>query len=124
MNNSLSAPFNPLRSLSDVTDAYAAELLRNNVKEIIGSYHHTFDHLYECVQNAMDACERAYTLANRESASTEYFPLIRVIVDLNQNQLTVFDNGFGMSNDDVLKYFFNPQRNTKIYFFANRIRWN
>jgi len=113
MNNSLSQPFNPLRSLGDVTDAYAAELLRNNVKEIIGSYHHTFDHLYECIQNAVDACERAYTLSIRESVSTQYLPLVSVTVDLQKNQLTVLDNGLGMSTDVVLKYFFTPNATLK-----------
>ena len=53
--NSLVASFNPLDTVQgNELDEYAASLMRNRVKEIIGSYHHRFDHLYECMQNAVD----------------------------------------------------------------------
>jgi hypothetical protein len=113
MTNSLQQPFNPLQSLGDTTDEYAAMLLRNEVKEIIGSYHHTFDQLYECVQNAVDACERAFVEYQGDAQDAGYLPQVSIIVDLKSNQITVIDNGLGMPNDIVLKYFFTPHATLK-----------
>ena len=38
MPNTLEQPFNPLRWLGAIADEYAAQLMRNEVGEIIGSY--------------------------------------------------------------------------------------
>src|SRR5947209_1814836 len=113
MNNTLRKPFNPLLSIGNATDEYAARLMRNEVKEIIGSYHHTFDHLYECIQNAVDACEKAFVAYQHGAKSTDFLPLVSIIIDLQNNQLTVVDNGVGMPNDIVIKYFFTPHATLK-----------
>ncbi len=113
--NSLTEAFNPLQVIEEEGegDRYAAELMRNKVAEIISSYHHQFDHFYESVQNAMDACERAFRKAEAEGASADYTPSIRVIVDLKENSFTVVDNGLGMPKSVVLKYFFTPYATLK-----------
>lgn len=112
--NALADAFNPLRSLIDrENELYAAEILRRQVSEIIGSYHHHFDHLYECIQNAVDACERAFRYYQDNPESTPYIPMIQVTIDLQLNALTVLDNGLGMSKDDVTGYFFTPHASLK-----------
>jgi hypothetical protein len=113
--NTLTEAFNPLMAVRDAgqTDLYAAELLRNNVEEIIGSYHHQFDHLYECVQNAVDACEKAFKVYRDSQTDGEYLPTITVVVDLKSNSLTIVDNGVGMARETVIKYFFTPYATLK-----------
>lgn len=112
--NSLVASFNPLRAVDgEALDEYAASLIRNRVKEIIGSYHHSFDHLYECIQNAVDSCEKAYALYQAQPGGSGYLPTVTVTIDLQDNSLTVVDNGIGMSNDVVTRYFFTPNGTLK-----------
>lgn len=113
--NSLTDPFNPLVVLQDADQngAYTARLRRNEVSEIIGSYHHTFDHLYECIQNAVDACEQAFEKQPGEVGETPYQPDIRVTVNLRDNTITVLDDGVGMTKDVVLKFFFTPYATMK-----------
>ncbi len=113
MDNTLVASFNPLKILGDTTDTYAAELMRQQVKEIIGSYHHQFDHLYECVQNAVDACERAFTVFSKSSDGADYVPSVKITIDLEHNSIKVIDNGLGMTNNVVTRYFFTPYATMK-----------
>lgn len=116
MSNALEKPFNPL-TISTLFpddqqyDQYVAELLRNQVNQIVGSYHHHFDQLYESVQNAVDACEKA--LSHYKAADQDYLPEVQVIVNFLENEVTVLDNGIGMSRDDVIKYFFTPNATLK-----------
>jgi len=112
--NSLREPFNPLQIMqAEGEDEYVAELMRNNISEIINSYHHDFDHFYESVQNGVDACEKAFRQSEEDGSSADYTPSIKIIVNLNENSLTVVDNGTGMSTDIVLKYFFTPYATLK-----------
>lgn len=114
ITNALTSAFNPLELIPhNDANTYAAELMRNQVSEIIGSYHHQFDHFYECLQNATDACEKAYKAAVDNGTTATYSPLIKIIVNLQQNSLTVIDNGLGMTKDVVLKYFFTPYATLK-----------
>ncbi|MHB0976155.1 MAG: ATP-binding protein [Candidatus Aquicultorales bacterium] len=107
MSNSLDSPFNPLHAVAtSESERYVATLMRGQINEIVGSYHHKFDHLYEAVQNAVDACEKNYVAA--EEAKLEYSPVVEVIIDLPNNSLTVIDNGMGMATSDVQQYFFTP----------------
>lgn len=113
MNNTLSTPFNPLNQENDAVDVQAyAVLVRNRVREIITSYHHQFDQLYECIQNAVDACEKQFH-ASEVSSNSPYLPLVKVIIDLPSNTLTVIDNGSGMSGTELRMYYFTPNATLK-----------
>ena len=122
MSNALTAAFNPLMALSktDGNEEYVAELLRNQVSQIIGSYHHQFDHLYESIQNAVDACEK--TLDAYEQKNQDYLPEVQVVIDLDQNKLVVIDNGVGMSKEELTQFFFTPNATLKGGFDASRGR--
>lgn len=88
-------------------------MLRNEVAEIIGSYHHDFDHFYECIQNAVDACQKAFADYQSKGQSANYVPEVAVAIDLKANTVTVSDNGVGMSKEVVLKFFFTPYATSK-----------
>ncbi|QWH49274.1 ATP-binding protein [Bacillus mycoides] len=113
--NSITEPFNPLilTNESSTTEQYNAEVMRNSVKEIIGSYHHQFDHPYECIQNAVDICEKLFYSLMQHSSSIDYVPTVRIIVNLKDNSLTVIDNGLGMSKEVIQRYFFTPYATIK-----------
>jgi hypothetical protein len=114
LKNSLTEPFEPLstETTGQVTE-YLAELKRNQVLQIIESYHHDFDHFYESIQNAVDACQRAFSEYEKQNRSAEYTPRVDVEINLKTNRLTVIDNGPGMSSDVVRKFFFTPYATLK-----------
>ena len=111
LKNSLTEPFEPLstETTGQVTE-YLAELKRNQVLQIIESYHHDFDHFYESIQNAVDACQRAFSEYEKQNRSAEYTPRVDVEINLKTNRLTVIDNGPGMSSDVVRKFSSRPTR--------------
>lgn len=113
--NSITKPFNPLNLTDEfsLTEQYNAEVMRNTVKEIIGSYHHQFDHPYECIQNAVDICEKLFYSLIQHESSIDYVPTVRIIINLKDNSLTVIDNGLGMSKEVIQKYFFTPYATIK-----------
>lgn len=122
MNNGLTQEFNPLAQVAMWREDadYAAQILRNQVRQIVGSYHHDYDHFYETIQNAVDSCEKA--LQHYRSLEVDYLPEVRVIVDLTENKLTVIDNGLGMSADTVQKYLFTPNATLKSESGEVRVR--
>jgi hypothetical protein len=114
MSNSLTKSFDPLSTAEwDQSGSYIAELKRNEVAQIIASYHHDFDHFYESIQNAVDACEKAFVDYQRRKRGAEYTPKVEVVVNLQTNALAVIDNGVGMPMAAVLKYFFTPYATLK-----------
>lgn len=114
LKNSLAEPFEPLSAEAAGEDAtYFRELRRNQVLQIIESYHHDFDHFYESIQNAVDACQRAFSEYEKQNRSTEYSPRVDVEVNLKSNSLTVIDNGLGMPSDVVRRFFFTPYATLK-----------
>lgn len=114
MENSLKESFNPLdANLQEFESKYISEMHRGEVRSIVGSYHHTFDHCYEGLQNAVDICEKAFWKFNKEESDTGYDPEIAITINLKDNSITIIDNALGMSNDIVTKYFFTPHATTK-----------
>jgi hypothetical protein len=100
--NALRNPFNPLALLGS-DDAIGTDIVRNAVREIIGSYHHPFDIFLEAFQNAVDACETQFSRSHGD-----YTPEIDAVIDLDQNVVEISDNGTGLSSDDIKTYFFTP----------------
>lgn len=113
--NLLSEPFNPFRLAEEqpLFEQYFNDLKRNEVRQIIVSYHQTYDHFHEVLQNAVDACEQAFPMPAGE-VQTPYEPHIQVRIDVDSNKLLVVDNGTGMTMDDVQKYLFTPYATKKI----------
>jgi len=113
--NSIDAEFDPLRVKTD--DPNLEEYLKKNlitdVRTIIQSYHLTYDHLQELLQNAVDICRETYQKYKDGVIQGEYQPRIDVTIDLDNNCITVLDNGLGMSKDHIEKYFFMPHATLK-----------
>ncbi len=63
--------------------------------------------LRELIQNSIDACKVMQEEANgkREFLYTPYSPFINIILDQDRKQVSIFDNGKGMSLD-ILKNIF------------------
>lgn len=114
MLNSLKDSFEPLLiEKKFYNKKYNIEILKTQIKEIIGSYHHKFDQLYEAVQNAIDACEDAYNNYKESGSQFTYVPSISIEVDLDKNKVTIIDNGMGMEPSELKKYYFKPHATLK-----------
>ena len=80
----------------------AAELMsatvKRQIKNILKSYTGWFDPLSELVQNALDALE------HRKRIDDDYAPTLWITVDLQQNLISVTDNGIGFSQDQFRSF--------------------
>lgn len=65
--------------------------------------------LREIIQNSIDACKTMQETAETHSdfRLQKYEPFIRIVIDKDRNQVTILDNGSGMSVDILKKYFLN-----------------
>lgn len=65
--------------------------------------------LREIIQNSIDACKTMQETAETHSdfRLQKYEPFIRIVLDKDRNQVTILDNGSGMSVDILKKYFLN-----------------
>ncbi|OES45845.1 HD domain-containing protein [Domibacillus iocasae] len=63
--------------------------------------------LRELIQNSIDACNMRKSLddTTRKFGEDEYKPVIKIIMDEDENMVTVEDNGVGMSIDTIRNYF-------------------
>ena len=113
--NTITKSFDPLDT--PVGDSSIREYLKTNIKndvrEIIRSYHQTYDHLTELLQNAVDVCENTFKIYKDGNLSGTYLPNIEITIDLLKNSISVMDNGTGMSKDHLTKYFFRPHASLK-----------
>src|SRR5436190_4639229 len=116
MANSLTNPFNPLEvdEITNGQEELIAENLRRNVSEIVGSYHHKLDFFYEAVQNAVDACEKAFNFFRESNPSNEYVPYVKIQIDFEANSFKVLDNGLGMGIDTIKRFYFKPFQSLKV----------
>ncbi len=119
-NNELTESFNPLQINEQIPlpeiETYVNNLRKNEIRQIIKSYHQTYDHFHEILQNAIDACELAFNKYIELYAGTQetpYEPKINVYINVDTNELTVADNGIGMTLEEVQRYLFTPYATNK-----------
>jgi hypothetical protein len=118
--NLLEEPIDPLTSVEGAVlagfEEYVRDVKRNEIRQILKSYHQTYDHFHEALQNAMDACERVHAEPSEggsAAGAAPYEPYIEVHVDVDNNRFTVKDNGIGMDLNEVKRYFFTPYATQK-----------
>ncbi len=65
--------------------------------------------LRELVQNSIDACKimQEESYGKNDFRYTPYIPFINIVLDQDKKQVSIFDNGKGMSLDILKKYFLN-----------------
>lgn len=92
-------PFDPLEFKNSKINDAALNALKREISNILSSYVGWYDPFCELVQNALDAVEAR--LAQEKSAGNagSYQPAIKVIIDLDDNALTVSDNGIGLDKE-------------------------
>jgi hypothetical protein len=92
-------PFDPLEFKNTKVNDAALGALKREIENILSSFVGWYDPFCELVQNALDAVEARAT--NEKAAGTEasYQPKIDIRIDLDENALTVTDNGIGLDKD-------------------------
>ncbi|MBX9821913.1 MAG: ATP-binding protein [Afipia birgiae] len=92
-------PFDPLEFKSTkVTDAALAAIKRE-IENILSSYVGWYDPFCELIQNALDAVEARVEHEKAAGTEKKYKPSIVVRIDLDDNTLTVTDNGIGLDEE-------------------------
>lgn len=92
-------PFDPLEFKNTrVTDA-ALGAIKREIENILSSYVGWYDPFCELIQNALDAVEARTSAEKAAGTEAAYKPKIDICVDLDENALTVTDNGIGLDKD-------------------------
>jgi hypothetical protein len=104
-------PFDPLdaknNNLSDATN-----ILKREIENILSSYVGWYDPFCELIQNALDAVEARAENEKAAGKGDAYKPTIDIYIDLDENTLTVTDNGIGLDQDQF-KLFLAPSLSFK-----------
>ena len=92
-------PFDPLSFKNTKVNDAALGALKREIENILSSYVGWYDPFCELIQNALDAVEAR--VINEKSIGTEssYKPKIDIRIDLDENTLTVTDNGIGLDKE-------------------------
>jgi len=92
-------PFDPLRAKSIADTEVAALAQKREIRNILGSYVGWYDPFCEIIQNSLDSVEERL----KENV-TGYTPSIWINIDIQENTLTVTDNGVGLDEDKFTKF--------------------
>jgi hypothetical protein len=79
-----------------IEDFFSASDHKLIIRDVFAMYHHKWDVIGECVQNAVDS-----VLKRGEEALEEYKPFINITYNPRVRELIVEDNGFGISDTDI-----------------------
>ena len=82
----------------DLTPELVNATIKRQIKNILKSYTGWYDPFSELIQNALDALEA------RAARDDEFAPELWIQIDLNQNTLSVTDNGIGFSEDQFRSF--------------------
>lgn len=92
-------PFDPLEFKNTKINDAAFGALRREISNILSSYVGWYDPFCELIQNALDAVEaRAHEEAAAGTAR-DYTPHISILINVDENSLTVSDNGTGLDKE-------------------------
>ncbi len=97
-------PFDPLQSKNTSINNAAFGALKREIDNILSSYVGWYDPFCELIQNALDAVEARTQQEMSAGASASYKPTISIIIDLDQNALTVSDNGIGLNKEQFEQF--------------------
>ncbi len=92
-------PFDPLEFKNTRVNDAALAALRREIANILSSYVGWYDPFAELVQNALDAVEARHAHETSAGTAANYLPKVIITVNLDDNTLSVTDNGIGLDKD-------------------------
>lgn len=92
-------PFDPLEFKNTRVNEAALGALKREIDNILSSYVGWYDPFCELIQNALDAVEARVAFETAAGTEANYTPSIAIRIDLDQNALTVVDNGIGLDKE-------------------------
>src|SRR5688572_28805276 len=93
------SPFDPLEFKSTKVNDAALGALKREIENILSSYVGWYDPFCELIQNALDAVEARVAIEKSAGTEATYTPRVNIRIDLDENALTVTDNGIGLDKD-------------------------
>lgn len=102
-SNGLTEEFDPFMCWPVLS--VAEEYKRGMVRNILDSYQSSSDFLVEMLQNSVDAIEYRVRIARQLWGDLDpgHRPQVWVILNFNNNEVRVVDNGLGMSKPELLR---------------------
>ncbi|MEE4958071.1 hypothetical protein V2J98_20465 [Pseudomonas alliivorans] len=91
--------FDPLEFKNTAVNEAALGALKREIENILSSYVGWYDPFCELIQNSLDAVEARNSLEFSSGSIASYKPKINIIIDLDENTLTVSDNGIGLDKE-------------------------
>mgnify|MGYP000071380033 FL=1 len=91
--------FDPLNAKYTGNEAVVILSIQREINNILNSYVGWFDPFCELIQNALDSVEK-----RMEKESEMYVPQVKIIVNIQENSVTVTDNGVGFSEEEYTKF--------------------
>lgn len=92
-------PFDPLEFKNAKINDAALGALRREISNILSSYVGWYDPFCELIQNALDAVEARAAAEAAAGTGKDYKPHISILIDVDDNSLTVSDNGIGLDKE-------------------------
>ena len=92
-------PFDPLEFKNTKINSAAFGALKREINNILSSYVGWYDPFCELIQNALDAVEARATAEVSAGTGKDYKPKINIWIDIDDNSLTVSDNGIGLDKE-------------------------
>lgn len=98
------SPFDPLLAKNTLVNEAALGAVRRELENIMSSYVGWYDPFSELIQNAMDAVEARQALEKRTGNPDSYEPKVTIEIDIDNNSLTVTDNGTGLGKQEFEQF--------------------
>jgi hypothetical protein len=95
--------FDPLEAKSSKATEAALQALKREIKNILSSYVGWYDPFSELIQNALDSVELRQAL-ERDAGNDAYQPALKILIDIENNELSVTDNGVGLDKDQFQQF--------------------
>lgn len=111
--------FDPLEAKQTTVSAAALSALKREIDNILSSYVGWYDPFCELIQNSLDSLEARQLYENSSSPNKTYTPKLSILINIDENSLTVSENGIGLDKDKFYQFlapnfsFKLPENNTR-----------
>lgn len=98
------SPFDPLLAKNTLVNEAALAAVRRELENIMSSYVGWYDPFSELIQNALDAVDARQAVENRAGTGEAYQPKVTIEINVDDNSLTVTDNGTGLGETEFQQF--------------------